>query len=235
MTRKIFLICGILSSVLYVAANIICASQYDGYSTVSQTVSELSAIGTPTRQLWVTLMVPYSLLMIAFGLGVWQSAGINHRLRIVGIIFIVNSVIGFFWPPMHQREVLASGGGTLTDTLHIVFTIVTVPLMMLAIVFGAAALGKRFRLYSIITLVILIGAGAMTGIDGPKISANQPTPWIGIWERINIGIFLFWIVVLAIVLLRAEKREGSLIIDNNDARRKKVMLNEQPSKIKHTI
>ena len=29
------------------------------------------------------------------------------------------------------------------------------------------------------------------------------TPWIGVWERINIGVFLLWIVVLATALLRA--------------------------------
>lgn len=201
-TQKVLLSCGILSSVLYVVANIICALQYEGYDAASQTVSELSAIGAPTRPLWVTLMIPYSLLVIAFGWGVWQLAGENRRLRIAGIIFIVYAVIGFFWPPMHQREALAAGGATITDTLHIVFTMLTVPLMMLAIAIGATALGRPFRIYSIATLVILIAAGIMTGIDSPKISDNLPTPWIGVWERINIGVYMLWVTVLAIVLLR---------------------------------
>jgi hypothetical protein len=34
-------------------------------------------------------------------------------------MFIAHDVTGFFWPPMHQREVLAAGGGTRTDTMHI--------------------------------------------------------------------------------------------------------------------
>ena len=112
-------------------------------------------------------------------------------------------VIGLAWPPMHLREVLAAGGGTLTDTMHIVFAMVTVLLMLLAIGFGAAAFGKRFRLYSIATMVILFAFGALTIPDAPKIQANLPTPWIGVWERINIGVFLLWVVVLAIMLLRA--------------------------------
>jgi hypothetical protein len=203
--RKSLLICGILSSLLYVVTNVVSAMLYDGYSAVSQTVSELSAIGAPTRQLWVSLMIPYSLLVISFGWAVWKSSVENKRLRIVGILLMIDAFIGFFWPPMHQREVLAAGGKTLTDTMHIVFTAVTVPLMMLIIGFGAAAFGKRFRLYSIATLMILIIFGILTGIDGPKIEANLPTPWTGVWERISIGVYMLWVAVLAIVLLRGKR------------------------------
>jgi len=46
------------------------------------------------------------------------------------------------------RRSLAAGGGTWTDTMHIVLAMVTVPLMLVAIGVGAAALGKRFRYYS---------------------------------------------------------------------------------------
>jgi hypothetical protein len=103
---------------------------------------------------------------------------------------------------MHQREVLAAGGATLSDTLHIVWSFVAVFFMMTAIGFGAAAYGMRFRLYSIATMVILVALGALTGMDKPRIEANLPTPWVGVWERISIGCFLLWVVVLAVTLLR---------------------------------
>jgi uncharacterized membrane protein len=66
--------------------------------------------------------------------------------------------------------------------------------------FGAAAFGSRFRLHSIASLVILMVFGVLTFLDAPGIAANLPTPWIGVWERINIAAFLLWIVVLAIAL-----------------------------------
>lgn len=138
------------------------------------------AIEAPTRPLWVVLWITYILLVTAFGWVVWASARYNRPMRIVGVLLIVYGVIGPGWPPMHQRGVLATGGGTLTDTMHIVLAIVTVFLMMLAIGFGAVAFGKRFRLYSIMTVVILVGFGALTGVDAPGISANLPTPWIGV-------------------------------------------------------
>ena len=78
MTRKILLICGIVSSLLYVAMNVFVPMQWEGYSSASQTVSELSAIGAPTRPLWVPLGVAYTLLVAAFGWGVWASARQNR-------------------------------------------------------------------------------------------------------------------------------------------------------------
>ena len=199
MVRKVLLFCGILSSLLYVAMNVITAALYEGYDSASQTVSELSAIGAPTRPLWLLLAVPYTLLVTAFGWGVRLSAGRKRPLRVVGGLLIAYGVIGLFWPPMHQRGVEP----TLTDTMHIVFSVVTVLLMTLAIGFGAAAFGKRFRLYSIATLAVLVVFGALTGLEAPGIPANLPTPRIGVWERINIGVFLLWVVTLATALIRA--------------------------------
>jgi hypothetical protein len=173
-----------------------------GYSSASQTVSELSAIDAPTRSLWVSLGLVWGVLYAAFGWGVWKAAGENRRLRVAGGLIAAAAVFGLFWPPMHQREVLAAGGGTLTDTLHIAWTAVNGVLTLLAMGFGAAALGMRFRLYSITTMVILLAAGLLTSRDAPGVSANLPTPWIGVWERINIGVWLLWVVVLAVASCR---------------------------------
>src|SRR3954447_11052517 len=203
MTRKLPLMCGIVSSLLYVAMNVLVPMQWDGYSSASQTVSELSAIGAPTRPLWVPLGVAYTVLVAVFGWGVRTSARQNRPLRVAGSLLVAYGVVGLAWPPMHLREVLAAGGGTLSDTMHIAFAIVTVLLMLLAMGFGAAAFGNRFRLYSIATMVILLAFGALTAPDAPNIQANLPTPWVGVWERINIGVFLLWVVVLATMLLSA--------------------------------
>jgi Na+/H+ antiporter NhaC len=67
------------------------------------------------------------------------------------------------------------------------------------------ALGKRFRLYSIMTMLILVLFGLLTGMDAPQVQANQPTPLAGVWERINISVFLLWLIVLSMVLLRRNK------------------------------
>jgi len=175
--------------------------KWDGYSAADQTISELSAIGAPTRPLWTVLGTIYSALMIGFGWIVWTSA--PHRpVRIAGALLFAQSVFGVFWPPMHQRAVLAAGGGTLTDTLHIVWTIATGVFFMGALGFGATGLGKRFRLYSLATMAIVFACGAWTGTYAPAIQADMPTPWVGVWERLNTNAFMVWIAVLAIALMR---------------------------------
>jgi hypothetical protein len=141
--------------------------------------------------------------MAAFGWIVWKSAPPNRALRIVGALLMADTVVGQFWPPMHQRAVLAAGGGSLTDTLHLVWAAITGVFFMLIVGFGAAALGKRFRIYSIATMVIGLACGAMTGTYASQVQADLPTPWVGVWERISIAMFMGWIAVLAIALLRA--------------------------------
>lgn len=203
--QRALLACGIFSSLWYFAINIFTPLRYEGYSMASMAVSELSAIGAPTRILWVLLVPLYTLLFAAFGWGILKMANGNRTLRFVGGLIIVYSIINLYWPPMHQREILAAGGATLTDTLHIVWTIITLLLMMILMGFGAAASGKRFRFYTILTFGVFIVFGILTFREASGMEANLPTPWMGLWERVNIAAFMLWVIIFAIGLLRKIK------------------------------
>ena len=210
--KKYLLTCGVLSSLFYIAMNVLIPLLFDGYSFRSHTVSELSAIGAPTRQLWVWLAFVYMLLFATFGFGVLKASIENRHLRTLAIIIFVYCIWNFYWPPMHQRGFEPS----LTDTLHIVWASVTVILMMLMMGFGAAALGTNFRVYTIVTMILLMGFGFITSLDAPKIPLNLPTPLLGIWERILIALFMLWVIVLAITLQHREtpSRYESLSLNN---------------------
>jgi hypothetical protein len=197
--RKALLTGGILSSALYAAMMVIVARQWEGYDSFSYTISELSAIGAPTRSMWVLPGAVYTLLVMLFGWGVLMSAGVNRRLRAIGILIAVYGSLGLIWPfaAMHQRDVLAAGGGTFSDTLHVTLAAVTVVLMLAAMVLGVGALGPRFRVYTLVSLAILAVFAVLTFRDAPRLALDLPTPWIGVWERINVGVFLVWVVVLA--------------------------------------
>jgi hypothetical protein len=209
--RKALLLCGLVSSLLYVAMTFFIAMLWDSYSSFSQTISELSAIDAPTRPVWFPLGVLYTLLVAAFGVGVWHSAQRNRSLRVLGGLLVAYGLIGLGWLPMHQRAVLAAGGATATDTMHIVWSVITVVLMLFEIGFGAAALGKRFRVYSIVTVVVLAVFGTLTFIGAPGVSANLPTPWLGVWERINVLGFMLWVAVLSVSLLRRREAMPSQV------------------------
>ena len=175
---------------------------FEAYNANSQTVSELFAIGAPSKSLVDPLLMTYSVLWIAFGVGVWYSAGRKRALQIAAGGLIGKEVIGlmvqlFF--PMHLQGV----AGTSSDPVHGILTFVGVLLFLIAMGFGATAFGKRFCLYSIGTLLICIVFGTLAGLDIPRMVGNEPTPWMGVWERINIFAYLLWAVMLAIGLLRA--------------------------------
>lgn len=196
-TIRRLLVCGLLSALLYAAMLAFVPRWWDGYSSAAQTVSELSAIGAPTRPLWVPLGILWTLLFAAFGFGVRAAAGTNRALRIAGAAIVAMGALGLYWPPMHLRGTAF----TLTDALHIVWTAATGASMLVAMGFAAAALGRGFRVYGWTTMAILVGSVARTAVDAPRIAAGEPTPWVGLWERIGIAAFLVWTAALAVALL----------------------------------
>jgi hypothetical protein len=200
--RKVLLACGILSAIIYLAANIIVPAQWDAYDWMSQTVSELSAIDAPTRELWISLAIPYGILLTAFGAGIVVSANRQRALRITGILIILSGIIGFTWPPMHLREVLAAGGGTLTDTMHIVYTVLNALLIFGAMGFSMTVFGTRYRVYCFATVVVELAFGIVTGIQSSSMQADLPTPWMGVWERVIVVAMMLWFVVLSMAMLR---------------------------------
>ena len=210
--RDAALACGPLSSLLYAAMNVFVARQWPTYDSASQTVSELSAVGAPTRPLWVVVAILDTLLVIAFGWGVRAaSAHGNRRLRVVGALIIVYGALGILWPfaPMHLREVLAAGGGTFSDKVHITLAGVTVVLYLVALGLAATALGRAFRVYSVVTFAALMVCAGLTFKEAPLVGLNQPTPLIGVWERVNIGLFLLWVIVVAFALLVRAHRDSA--------------------------
>lgn len=194
--------CGILSSLLYVAIDTIAALRYREYHHyVSQAISELGAVGAPTKQLVDPLFITYSILIIAFGVGVWASAHRERALHVIGALLIGIGAVGLVTPPMNLR-----GTGDISGDLpHIVLTGVIVLFILVAITAGASLYGRKWRGYSLATILTLLVSGALTGLAANQLAAGLPTPWLGVAERINIGAYLLWVVALAITLLRARE------------------------------
>jgi hypothetical protein len=85
--------------------------------------------------------------------------------------------------------------------MHVVLGAVTILLELSIIGFGAVALGRWFRLYSILTCATVVVFWAWSFMYAPALAAGEPTPWLGVVERIALGAWLLWLAVLAIVLL----------------------------------
>jgi len=201
MARKLLLACGVLSSLVYLSADVIGAMRWEGYSYLDQTISELAAIGSPSRPVTLALFTLYDVLLIPFAIGVAMT---NRRgVREAGVILAALAGLGvvaaFF--PIHVRGY----PWTINETVHGILTAITVFLIVSAMGLAARALPGGFRIYSMATLVTTLVSGAWAGWIGRQLANDLPTPWIGVAERISVFAFLLWVAVLAIVLLNERR------------------------------
>ena len=202
IVTNVLLACGILYALLNIGADIIAAMSWEGYNYFNQAASELTAIGAPTRPFVVPLLITCQLLVITFSIGVLRSAGKKRALRTTAILLVIYGIVGLtsLLFPMN----LPGAERSFTDTMHLVFGGMAVLLMMLFIGFGATALGKVFRIYSILTIFTILVFGAWAGMQGTQIAAG-PVPWFGVIERLSYYSPMHWVLVLSIVLLYSQR------------------------------
>jgi hypothetical protein len=206
MVRRILLLCGVLSPLMYALADTLAGMRCEGYSFRDQTISELGAIGAPSRALFSILLIPVYLLLVAFGVGVWQSAAGRSRVRIVGGLLVGLGVLALTvgqFVPMRPRGTEQG----LTGALHLVEGMVAMLILLIAMGFAAAAFSSRFRLYTIITITLMLAFGAWSGMEAPRIEAGLATPWVGVKERIFWYAYQLWFIALALTLLRQQTGE----------------------------
>lgn len=205
--RQALLGCGITYAVLYPVVNdAIAAPLYDGYSRMSQAVSELSATGVPTRPLLMAIAPLFALLQTGFGVGMWQSAHGKRPVRIAGGLMIAHGVMSLLWiiAPMSPRKVIAAGNATSADTMHLILAVGTGLFVAAYVTVLAIGFGWLFRVYSMLTIATALVFGRLSAQVG-QIEAGDPTPYMGLLERIGIGAWLLWLAVASVVLLRRNR------------------------------
>jgi hypothetical protein len=211
---KLLLALGVLAPIYHVVVyEVVAVSVSPGYDPISRPVSELTATYAPTRPVLVPLLVIFDLLIIPFWIGVWRAAETNRALRLTSSLMLGFRALALlaFPFPMVVDEVLGA------NTIHTIIWGVITPLLMLAgIGASAAAFGKTFRRYAILTLVTLVAFSVSAGIQAAQANAGETVRWFGVTERALIGTWLQWVAVLALVLLRAQhtgarRQLGSLL------------------------
>lgn len=177
MRRRMLLGCGIVSSLLYVATDILASRRYPGYSYKDQAFSELTAQGAPTRRFMVVLnVIPYDLLVAAFAAGLWAVARGTRVARLTAALLLGYAVSGgagggLF--PMPRRGTT----GTRRNVMHIPALMVQSLALMLAMGVGGTLLGKWFRYYSFGTILALLGGRFGQRPDSPD--GRQPADALG--------------------------------------------------------
>ena len=195
--------CGVVASAWWVAVDITASLRYPGYSYLDQTVSELSAEGSPTRAFLMAVNGgPYAALMMAFGAGVWAAAGDTRRGRVTGELLVVSAVVGLAGGVLFPMMVRGNEGD-LRNAMHAPYGALSMLLFVLMFGFGSRLLGERFRYYTYGTIVVWFVFGVLMAVQSGRMVANDPTPWMGLEERISVYATMLWFAVLSVGLVRS--------------------------------
>lgn len=203
MVQRALLFCGILSPILYALADTLAGLNWEAYSFRDQAISELGAVGAPSAHIFSILLIPTYLLLAAFGIGVWNSGKDKRNIRIAGGLLIGFSILALTvgqFVPMQPRGTEQG----LTGLLHLVEGGIAMLILLAAMGFAAADLGRRFRLYTISTIILILTFGAWSAMDAPMIEAGLETPWVGVKERIWWYAYQLWFIVLALTLFQQQ-------------------------------
>lgn len=187
---------GIAAVFVYVCAVIIGGLLYPGYSHISQDISQLTSTNSPIREL-MNIFFFYNFLVAFFGCGLFRLSK-NKFSRIGACSVILIGVLGFIigWFPINTR------GTEITDTGIVHLTIVSIISVLTVIngfLFWFAYKKTELRFFARISLYS--GVGFL--ISGPIAGVLVLSPYAGLAERIPIGIFLGWILVTSLIMLRS--------------------------------
>lgn len=204
--RRLLLLCGVAAAFVYVFTDLAAALAYPGFSIADQAVSELFAIGAPTSRPVVLLFSISSALLLAFSLGIALGARGSGALRLLAVMFAasaVDALILWNFFPMHMR----GAERTFTDLMHLILA--ANPFVVATLVIAAFAFRRAFRWFSIailaaVLLLSILGFGYATAVD-----TGQPTPGLGLIERLGQYIYQLWQIVLALMLLQSARKGAS--------------------------
>jgi hypothetical protein len=202
--KRMLLLSGFLSSVIYVATDLVASLSYPGYSITGQNYSELLATGSPTRPWMLISAVLYNFLVACFAIAIWKTSQPSYKARVTGVIILGYAILSMVTPLFFQMD-MRGAEPTPNGSLHPLMTAVMSLFIMLSMGSGAFLSGKRFMIYSFATIIIVIVFGLMTVNQVPDLEAGLDTPWMGLKERVNIYLTMLWFAVLSLYLFQQER------------------------------
>jgi hypothetical protein len=195
MVRRIFFLFGIIAALIYIAAVVIGGIMRPDYNHLSMAVSELIASGAANKQLLDALFIAYNALLLVFAWSVGMSVRGDGKgiavsgAAILAVVALLGLAMTLFFP-MDPRGAPATTAGTI----HLVLAGALSLGSILSILFLALGMKDRdaFWVYSMLSGVLVLVSGGFAAV-----TAIQGSSLMGLAERITIGLFLQWIVVLS--------------------------------------
>lgn len=199
--NRMLLASGAAAAAVYIGLDLIAASLYPRYSLRDQAISELSATGAPTAELWSWVTPVFGIFLVAFAIGLWRTCS-GRAMRVTAALILVLAALGPLWAlfPMHQRGTPVN----TQDVGHLVLAGASVVLITGFMISGTIGMGGWFGVVSVPLTGLVFATFIWTFTFPGRVAVNGPTPWMGVIERVAIYGYLLWIGELALLLFRRE-------------------------------
>jgi hypothetical membrane protein len=187
---------GLLGGIFYFLHIIIGRIFYKGYNPLTQAVSDLTALNSPSRNIASIFSLLYGICTVIFVicLFIYYKSKLNKFVTLGAFAFCTMAIISFlgytFFP-------LSSSGyaGTLQDKMHILVTILVVTFTIISLIlfcigFFRTEKYKPLGIISLCTFISLVIGAILVNII--------PKEYFGFAERINIYSVIIYTCILSI-------------------------------------
>jgi len=194
IAQSILLWCGMAAAIVCMVANIVAPVRWPAYDTNAQNISELFTSSAPTRILWLSFTIPYTVCMVALITGILSNNAGNRGLVATAWLLLGYTAFHLAWVLIPVQELLPG-------RLHWWLGACTEICFIAAVPVASLSFGKSFLAFSAMVLPALAVFAILSVID----IHGQ-----GTWQRIMIGVWHVWITVLAGILLYRGQAANSL-------------------------
>lgn len=203
MKQKLFILSGIIGPIIYFLLLTILGALWTGYNPITQSMSEIGGVVSPYKN--IMNVFGFSLLGIFIALFAFGFKNeFKDKLAIkIGFMFLLISgafmfLVGFFPCDAGCIDVTATGRlHSITSTPPSIF-------MPLAAIFAASVFtsapgwGKKWGYASFILGILSMSAG-------PIMFLPSAINYMGLIQRIGIGLSLIWMFVVALKIFILNK------------------------------
>jgi hypothetical membrane protein len=191
---RLLLACGIAGPALFWVLGAIAAATWPGYDPVSQSISVM--VTAPQGWLQVDAFILLGVLSIAFAIGLGRVAGVDAaaRRRVRSALLVLAGILLAF-------ALFPTDGGdavSLHGAIHMVVFLsfaIAFPLLSWRIAGPLRADPPWRRAGTLTVAVAIVMTIALFAV--PVTLAGPLEPWLGLVERLYVGIPSLWLVGLA--------------------------------------
>jgi hypothetical protein len=196
------------AAAVYVGATVLGGLLDPGYSHVAMHVSELTSSHASNRAFLAALYVGYNLALAGVGLALLRSVLRTRAMTVASASLVLTAAVGILlvtWFPQDSYGHPATTAGAV----HIALAGVAALLGIVAMI----AAGRAFRRderwaplarLSVWAAIVMVGTGAV-GAAATAVSS----PLMGLLQRLSIGTFLLWLLMVARFGLQRPRSKGA--------------------------